>query len=443
MKKIFKSKWSLFLTVIMGTIISVIVVLITPMGHNLVKNLIQLKVHKYLPNSKIVYLDYGINNFSLNIKYQKNILKIYGQMIPLNAMFESKIRNLQEILKDYRGKMNLNGKVYEEGGFLIFDGIASFAKSYLNFKVYLSDERLEKFNGSGNEFSIQDIFYMTYIDFPFIRGKTDMEINKTFSSPFLITFNSSGFINKKVSTDFSAITKIKMKNINDLDYEVNLKTDLGEFLLKGKKVYEKWAYDFKSDNLNLKKLKPVLLYPFAKKISLIGSYDSVDNIYKFKNEDFDGYKDGNIKISFKMSSNKFFEYLGFKRIFTGIVSGTLNISGNNGHFDIVSDNSVILSNFYTKKIKSLIGLDISGQKIGRVFMKGYFDNNHVNFDILSSDKNITFSVKNGIFDYKGRFDFILYIRQGSNVYKLRISNNKVDILEKKDVKEVDEKVMVF
>jgi len=439
-KKFFKSKVNLVLTIVVGVIAVFLMLFLSPLGHKIAKNIIQSKVDKYLPNSKIVYLDYGINNFSLNIKYQKSILKIYGQMIPLNAMFETQIDNLSELLKDYRGSIGLNGKVYKEGRFLVFDGVASFAQSYLNFKAYL-DKKLEKFNGSGSDFVISDIFYMTYINFPFIKGKTDIEVNKT-SSSFLITFNSHGFINKTIYTPFSAVTKVVMKSIKDLSYEVNLKTNLGHFFLKGKKVYNKWAYDFKTSDLDLKKLKPILLYPFATKIELLGSYESVDDIYKFKNRYLEGYKDGSIKISFKMPGNKFFEYLGIKEVFEGIVSGTISID-KSGHFDAISNNSKFMPNFYTRKIKSLIGLDITKQQIGKIFLKGNFNKNRLTFDMLSSDKNITFSVKNGVLNYNGKFNFILYIREGNSVYKLKISNYSVKVLEKKDVKEVDEKVLVF
>jgi hypothetical protein len=131
------------------------------------------------------------------------------------------------------------------------------------------------------------------------------------------------------------------------------------------------------------------------------------------------------------------------QILDGDISGTVKIYDKLGTFDIVSNNTKFLNNKLIKKIYYLTGINLSKENTGKVFFKGMFDNKHAVFDMLSTNQNISISIKKGEFTYPDKYHIIVYLRKGNNVFKLLLENGKIKVLEKRDFRQVDNKILVF
>jgi len=444
-KKFYKKSWGhriLFgFLVAVATIVVLILIALTPIGSGVLKKVLESKIDRYIPQAQITYLDYGVNNFSLVIKKGHNILKVYGAVFPLSAMFDGNIEDLSELSPYYQGKMNLSGKIYIDKENVVIEGMSFFAQGYMNFITRLNDDVI--LHAKGSDFDIQRLLYILKFDYPYISGKTDIKIDKNENSKFNVVFKSSGKYKKQISTDFKAITKVTMNHKNRFDFTSKIFSDVGDIDLSGKYLDGKWGYDFKSDDLSLGNMKPVLLYPFKGITSIHGSYESTNNILKFKGRDFEGFYDNRIELTFNTDAKDFFRYIGIKQILNGHISGTLKINEKFGSFDIVSNDSKFLPNKTLKRLRYLIGIDLSKEKTGKIFFKGYFDSKKAVFDMLSTNQNLSISIKKGVFTYPDNYKYILYIRKGNKVYKIQVNNGRLRVLERRDFRERDNKVLVF
>jgi len=437
------SGYKLFLVFLLslGAFFLIILLMLTPVGNSVLKKVIESKIDRYMPGAEITYLDYGINSFSLAAKKGHNVIKIYGEMFPLNAMFEGNIEDISEFSHYYQGKMNLSGKIFIDSDDFVIEGISFFANGYMNFKVKLNDE--VSLQAKGSDFDLKKILYMLKINYPWVEGKTDIEINKKKDSLFNIVFKTDGKYKKRINTNFKAVTYVKMKHKDNLNFDSEINSEIGILNLKGNVNHKKWDYKFKASNVDLLKLKPILLYPFKTIVNFTGAYESSNDVLKFKSKNFEGFADSKIELTFKMNGKEFFKYLGILNILDGKISGTIKINDKFGTFDIVSNDTKFTKNRFTDRLKYSTGIDLSKENTGKVFFKGHFDENRVIFDMLSTNQNISLSVKKGKFIYPDKYDIVLYLRKDNNVFKILLKNGIVKVLEKRDFRERDDKILVF
>ncbi|AZV47364.1 hypothetical protein C3L23_08785 [Nautilia sp. PV-1] len=438
-KKTLKYKVLLGFLVGMGIAIFLILLMLTPVGSAVLKKVIETKIDKYMPGTEITYLDYGVNNFSLVAKKGHNVVKIYGALFPFNAMFEGNVQKLSDLSPYFQGKMNLSGKIYTDRNNIVIDGMSFFANGYMNFKVNIDDK--VDMDAKGSDFNLQKILYMLKIDYPWVSGQTDMQINKH-NSVYKAVFKTTGEYKNRIKTDFKAVTDLNIKNHN-VSFNSNIESGIGNIILNGRIFNDYWESKFKAENLDLNKLQPILLYPFKEKTDMHGIYESSNGVLKFKGDNFEGFADSRIELTFKMNGKQFFSHIGVMQILDGDISGTVKIYDKLGTFDIVSNNTKFLNNKLIKKIYYLTGINLSKENTGKVFFKGMFDNKHAVFDMLSTNQNISISIKKGEFTYPDKYHIIVYLRKGNNVFKLLLENGKIKVLEKRDFRQVDNKILVF
>ncbi|GAB6074844.1 hypothetical protein [Nautilia lithotrophica] len=445
LKKLYKKTlgYKLFLGFLIGigAVILLILLMLTPIGSGVLKKVIESKIDRYIPGAEITYLDYGVNNFSLAAKKGHNIVKVYGAIFPLNAMFEGNIENLSELSPYYQGKMNLSGKIFIDRDDFVIEGMSFFANGYMNFKVKLNDK--VSLQAKGSDFDLKRLLYILKINYHWVEGKTDIQIDKEKNSLFNVVFKTDGEYKKRVNTKFKAITNIKMKHKDNLNFDSEINSEIGIISLNGEVHNEKWGYKFKATNIDLLKLKPILLYPFKEITYFTGAYESSNDVLKFKGKNFEGFADSKIELTFKMNGKEFFKYLGILNILDGKISGTIKINDKFGTFDIVSNDTKFSKNNFTNRLKYLIGIDLSKENTGKVFFKGHFDKDRVIFDMLSTNQNISLSVKKGKFIYPDKYDIVLYLRKDNNVFKILLKNGIIKVLEKRDFRERDNKILVF
>jgi len=441
----YKRKWWYKLLLVflvgLGTLLLAGLLMLTPIGSGVIKKVIESKIDKYIPDAQITYLDYGVNTFSIVVKKGHNVLKIYGEMFPLSAMFEGTVEDLSEFSPNYRGKMNLSGKIYTDRENFVIDGMSFFANGYLNFVAKLDD--CVSLHAKGSDFDIQQLLYMLKFNYPYIKGKTDIKIDKNSHEKFITIFKSSGEYSNKVKTDFKAITTVSMFHKDRFDFQSVIESGVGTIDLDGRYDNGSFNYKFHTYDLQLAKMKPVLLYPFNGKISLSGSYDSTNGVMKFKSKSFSGFYDEKIELTFNMDSEHFFNYIGIEKFLSGNISGTVRINDKTGTFDVVSNDSKFLNIPFIRKIRNITGIDLSREKTGKVFFKGYFDSKKTVFDMLSTNNHLSISIKKGAFVYPHTYRYMLYIRKDNRVYKISVNNGRLKVLERRDFRSTDNKVLVF
>jgi len=437
MKKLF-----IFLLTLVVIVVAFVAFLLTPVGSNLLKEVLQSQINKYVPGVEVSYLDYGINNFKVILKKGNNELNVYGKMYPLKAVFDGKADDLSEISEYYRGKMKVSGKIYKENEEFVLNGKAFFAKSDMDFKLKLGKNYVD-LHARGNNFDLKELMYMIKVDIPYVEGRSDIIINKSADSDFKIRFRSTGDYNGKIKTPFNALTKIIMKHRNDLEFESTVNTKITNINFKGKVLPQKVQYSFVTGKFDLKYLRPVIMYPFNITTKLEGSYDSSNDILKFQGDGFEGFKDKALVITFKLNDDKFFKYVNLPKLFDGEISGSIKISDGIGVFDMVNNNSAFVPNEFTQKIEKLTGVNLVNQHISKIFLKGYFNDKGMIYDMLCTNKKLFLSIKKGKFIYPNLYEMVLFLRNGNYVYKVLINNKEFKIIDKLLFKESNNKVLVF
>jgi hypothetical protein len=438
-KKKLKSRLLLGFLAGTGLILLFVLFMVTPVGNVVLKKLIEIKIDRYIPGAKITYLDCGVDNFSMIAVKGHNTVKLYGALFPFNAMFEGNVENLGEFFPELRGKMNLSGKMYRNKKGFVIDGMSFFANGYMNFKVTVDDKT--DFEADGSGFELKKILYMFKVNYPWVKGQTDIRISGH-NSVYKFLFNTSGEYDRRIKTDFKAVTDVTVKNGTE-EFSSKIKSGIGKISLNGNVSKGSWKFKFKVSDLDLSRLQPVLLYPFKEKTDMCGVYDSSEGMLKFRGNDFEGIAYPGIELTFNMNDGQFFEYIGLRQILEGNMSGTVKIYNNSGTFDIVGNNTRFIKTGLIKKIYSLTGVDLSKENTGKVFLKGMFDKNQTVFDMLSNNQNISISIKNGKFVYPNRCHIIVYLRKNGSMFKLLLDKDRVKILKKRNLKETDNKILVF
>jgi hypothetical protein len=410
----------------------------TKIGNNLVKEILSSKINHYVNGVRITFLEYGINSFSINLKKDDNILKIYGELFPLNAMFEGNFDNISALTSEFRGKMQLNGRLYKAVNNYKADGTAYFASGNLNFKIGFKPFDIV---AQGDGFDIKKLLYMLKIRNDLVTGTTSLHIIREKSS-YKIELNSAGNI-PYFDVAFKSFTKINAKNKRNFSFLSHITSDMGMADIEGYEKNGKLECDMEAKDVNLSYLKKFLIYPLKDLISFKGRYNSASGIFKFKSKDFEGFYDDHLEITFKLKSDKFFEYIGLKKLFDGIITGIVKINKTNGTFDLVSNNTKLLNNSILKKIYKLSGIDLNKENLSKVFFRGTFNNKYVSLDVLSTNDTISLNIKNGKYYYNGKYSFILFIRKNNNVYEFKISNGIVRLIKSSKFKQENNKVLVY
>jgi len=429
-----------FIFTVVGVLLLIGLMIFTPLGNTIIKKIAESKIDKYIPKAKVTYLEYNFNNFSLTARKGDNDFKIYGEIMPFNAMFEGNIKNLKELLPSYRGKADVKGKIFTKNGDYIVEGIAFFADGYMNFKAKLNNGI--GFSGNGKDFDVKKLLYMLEINYPWVQGKTDLLLNGT-NSKINAVFKTKGIYKKKLSTSFKAVTQVNIKHKGSLHFYSNIDLSMGNIKLNGKIYNGNCNYEFNASHIDLFKLKPVLLYPFRQYVDLKGEYDSSNDAWKFKGENFEGFISSKTEITFNMNSKKFFNYIGLSKFIKSSMSGTVKINSESGTFDIVSNNTKFLQNDLLKKIKHLTGIDLTKENPKKIFFKGSFDKNHLVFDMLSTNEKISLNVKKGEFVYPDQYNIVLNLRKNNDIFKILLKNNQIKILKHKNLQKGSNDILVY
>ncbi len=435
------SKVVLAVLVVLAFIILSGLIMLTPLGSSIIKSVLESKIDRYIPGVEVTYLDYGVNNFSVAAKKGHNTLKIYGVLFPLNAMYEGDIANVSELTPYFQGRMNLSGKVYIDRNEFAVEGMSFFANGYMNFKTYLNNDNI-RLKAEGSEFDLQKLLYMLKIKYPSVSGKTDMSVEKS-KGVYTGEFKTAAHYNGRIKTDFTAFTVAKMKCMDNVAFNSQIKSGIGKIFIKGMLNTENWKYEFDAPDINISKLKPLLLYPFKGVVQLKGSYDSSNDIIKFKGRNFTGFYDSRLEANFNMDAKQFFEFMGVEQFLNGNISGTVKINDKSGTFDVVSGGTLFINSGFVRKIYYLTGVNLSKEEMGKVFFKGFFDAKKIVFDLLSTNQNVSISVKKGVFEYPDQYNVILYIRKNNDIYKLKITDKGIKLLEKREFRKQNNKILIF
>ncbi len=416
----------------------IFIIILSSVRDYFVKNFLQNKIDKVIPGFKITYFKSRLNNtFTLSIQKQNNIVRIYGNIYPLNALFDANFQNISKIYPKFRGKMILHGTVIKKNNHYLIKGIAYFADGYLNYNATFNRNLYVK--AKGKDFNIQKLLYMLKIDYPYIDGVTDLNIEK--NKNIIITAKTKGNIKKDINTKFNAVTKIK----KDMFIKIysNINSELGNITLSSQNLKNKYINNINAKDINLSYLHSVLIYPFKGLVDFVGSYNGRDKIFKFYNKKYEGFMTNHIEITFQMKSDKFSKYVNISNFLKGDVSGIIIIHKKTGSFDIVSKNNVFVKNSFTHNIYKLTGIKLYKYKLKNIFIKGNFDQNKTVFNLLSDNDDLSMNIQQGIFTYSGKIEIVLFIRKDNIEYKILIKNNKYKLINKRNLNDHNNKILVF
>jgi len=439
-KKKFKYKIILGISAFFAVILLLFIILISPLGNKIVKSQLEKKFNEYVPGTKIVFLDYGLGSFSLEAIKANNLLKVYGEYYPIDAIFEADINGLESIVPYLQGKMKLNGKVFVDQ-YTKIEGKAYFAKGVMSFFLRGKDKSVEMFSAQGNSFSLADILYMLKIPANGVNAKASIFARKD-GDTYNVSVRSKGEYSDGVKALFNGGGEFKLKDFQNNTFLINVNSNIGTAHVRGETKSGLCKCNYEVAKLNLNALRAVLKYPFNGKVDIKGSYESENGVIKFIGENFEGFYDSKIEITFAMPAEKFFHYVNLENILKGKVSGTLAIV-DQGKFDIVVNDAVFYETPLVKKIKRITGIDLSKEKIGKIFLKGTFDSKMAVFDMLSTNKKIAITIKKGKFIYPNGYDLYLFVRKNSDIYKIRVKNNTLKVIERKEFRGGSNKVLVF
>ena len=413
---------SFFLIILLGIIF---------FSNRFVKYVIVSNISHYFPTAKIVYFESKFNNFSLKLKDTNFVATIYGQFFPFRASVDGDINDLSIFNSLLNGKVKFNGEIIKSNN-LVIKGNSFFAKGYLNFICDL-DNRVCR--GEGKGFDLVLLLKIVNLNFPYIKGESDLKIDK-----FNIILNTKGeFNNTLIYSPFTAKTDIILKN-NYINFSSIIDSQIGDLnITQGKFDTKTINFEYKANNLNLSSFKKLFLYPLKGYVSINGQYK--DNILKFKNKEIEGYKDKKLVINLKMKCKDFFSYLNIKPLIKGEVSGNIQID-NKGMFSLLISNAYFLKSYFTQKLFKLTGIKIENKLLNNIFLEGNFNNKKINFNLVASNNNFYINFLNAKFSYPNRFESEIVLSNQNKTYKIKVKNKNFKIIEKRLKKEKQE-ILVF
>ncbi len=428
-------------SIIVVSFLTLILVYNSPVGENFLKSYISSKL-KLLNRFEIEDFNYKWNSFSVILKKGSNYISIYGDLFPFDAIYEANLNNLEEIDKNFRGKIESKGTITYRN-YAVINGNALMADGYGNLKLQCNNSCVGIFNGKS--FDTQKLFYMIKLNFPYLLGRNDLNIIKK-KDLDKILFRFQGMVNYKnliVLPKSIILAKIKFKdrqnyeiNATNISKDINLKINSKE---KNGKIFLK-----ASGIINLPVLRNVLLYPVTGKEKINFYYDNIGDILKFFSDNFKGYyADNTINIQLNtLSAYKFFRYLYIKPFCHGNINGDIVIKQKEGEFNIISSNCKLIDNDIVKFIEKKVKRDIKNLKIA--FLKGKFDNKKLVFNILSKSDNFIISIQKGVYFYNGKYRYnVDVIIDGNYKYVFKVDNNGIKLLKTLKSYKVEQKILVY
>ncbi|WP_457562250.1 hypothetical protein [Caminibacter pacificus] len=432
-----KKRQVVVISLLVFLVLSGFLVYKSPVGSGIVKEYIFSKI-SFLKNFEIKSFNYSFNNFSIDLEKDNNKVSIFGNLFPFNAVYEAKLLDLEKVTKDFRGSVLSSGNIKYEDAVNI-SGNAILADGYGEFLLKLTNSIGGNFKGSG--FDIQKLFYMIKLNFPYLLGNVDLDID---------------FVNNMAKTKFIHKGKLQFKNLT-IPIELN-----GNVFVMDKENYDLQS-KFKSDSgsgdifvtskngvLNVKgnikkmkfiNLKELTLYPFHYHADVSFNYSQSDNILNFKSDTFEGYYNKEIYIQLKnQPSSDFFKYVNITPFIEGVVTGSISI-GDKGNYDILFNNAKFLPNNYTRYILRTSGANLAQNQT--IFVKGTFDKYHLVFNLLSKTKDYSLSVEDGLYSYNGSFNFTLSIVRHNRYYKYEINNAGIKLIKTKSLDTTSSETLVF
>ncbi len=432
-----KKRQVIIIGVLMFLVLSGFLAFKSPVGSGIVKEYIFSKI-SFLKNFEIKSFNYSFNNFSIDLEKGNNKVSIFGNLFPFNAVYEAKLLDLEKVTKDFRGSVLSSGNIkYKES--VNISGNAIFADGYGEFLLKLTNSLGGNFKGTG--FDIQKLFYMIKVNFPYLLGNVNLDID---------------FINNVAKTKFIHKGKLQFKNLT-IPIELNgnvFVIDKENYNLQSKLksnagngniylVSKEGVINIKGNIKNLKfvYLKELTLYPFHYYADVSFHYSQNDGILNFKSDTFEGYYNKDIYIQLKnQPSSDFFKYVNITPFIEGVVTGSISI-GEKGNYDILFNNAKFLPNKYTRYILRTSGVNLAQNQT--IFVKGTFDKYHLVFNLLSKTKDYSLSVQNGIYSYSGSYNFTLSIVRHNRYYKYEINNAGIKLIKTKSLDTTSSETLVF
>jgi len=418
-------KYKIIIGLILTGIIGILLIYKSPLGGSLIKGYLLSKI-SFIRNFEVKSFSYSFNNFSVDFRREKNKISMFGSMFPFNAVYEAKLLNLELITPEFRGSVLSSGNVKDEKGVNV-SGNAIFADGYGEFNVNLGDVLNGYFKGNG--FNLKELLYMLKIDFPYVNGESDFSIR--FVKNLLktqYTLNKGKIRFKSLDIPFNATGKVLIMDRKNFDLDSDFVSSVGRgelsLSVKGGRLH----YSGNVQKLNLAVLKSFTLYPFKDFTDISFRYSDNDNIFNFKSRDFEGYYDGKTYIQLKKQSLKrFFTLLGLKPFALGEVTGSITIDKNRGSFDLLFNNTRFLINRYVRYIRRTSGVNLAYKQT--VFVKGFFNKKYLVFNVLSKGSHFSFSIEKGKFFYDKKFRFYMTVVKKGTLYKYKVNNYGIRLME--------------
>jgi len=411
----------------------------SPVGAGIVKEYIFSKI-TFLKNFEIKTFNYSFNNFSIDLQKGRNTVRIFGNLLPFNAVYEAKLLELEKVTKDFQGSMLSSGNIKYENCVNI-GGNAILADGYGEFLLKLDRDLNGNFKGSG--FNVQKIFYMLKISFPYLVGNVDLDID------FVQNLAKTKFIQKGNLVYKDTIIPIKLNgNIFVMDrqnYKLQSKflspAGNGDIFLTNKDG----SVSFKGsvNRLDLGRLQKITLYPFKHYADMSFDYNEEDNILNFKSNSFEGYYNKALFIQLKhIPSKLFFKYINIVPFIKGDVTGSLSIDDTEGQYNILFSNGIFLPNKVTNYVLRTSGANFA-TKPQTVFIKGNFDKYHLVFNLLSKTPDYSVSVEDGLYSYNGNYNFTLVVVRNNRLYKYDVNNAGIKLVKVRNLNSTSSETLVY
>ncbi|GAX86825.1 conserved hypothetical protein [Lebetimonas natsushimae] len=399
----------------------------TSAGNNLIKLYFQNKITYYFPNMKIDKFSINYNNFFMSLHEGDNHYKLYGQLHPFDAILEGKIKKLAISKNKFKDNVILKGHVDKK---YFIHSIVYFDKSVGFLDIKLGKGKIINFKT--NNVDLQ--YIMDNFSIKNIKGlKAKVNLN-------LLIKNNNYFIKTLIkglykNIPFNSNINFYFNSSNFITFEGFTRSEILDGTFKGVYNNKKLVYDADFKKFDLRLLN--LIYPFRGKIYLKIRHDK-SGIIKFFSKDFRGFKDDNINIEFNMPVQDFFNYAGIYNIFDkGNVIGRIIIS-KKGSFNFIIQNAFLKEKLANK-------LKLKNNLLRKIFVKGYFDSQHVVFDLLSDNKKFALNIKNGKIFIKPNIvaSFILIVNNNKEEDYYKFNKNKLFLLKKRFLVDDDNQILVF
>ena len=426
MTKKIKKRAYLIISIFIVFFVLFFIVYNTKFGENLLKSYIASKL-TILKQFNINSFKYSLNSFSLMLKKDNNYIYIYGNLFPFNATYEANFDNLSSLTKELRGSLKSSGGIKYKNIVLI-NGNALFANGYSTLKFQCDKVCVGLL--SGHNFNTQKLLYMLKIDLPYIQGNNDLylickENSKNIKSHFKVNFKKDNFDIKNLVGKI----EVNYKNRENFNFDLVSQNNFIDLKLKGLKNNNNLMI-----NGNIKAplniFKEYTLYNLRGVEDINFSYDSTNNVLKFSNENFNGsFYEKTLFVNINnMPSQKFFRVLNLKAFFKAPINGIIKIKYNEGNFDLVVNNPIVIPINIISYISKITGAKLN--KFDILFLKGSFDSNKVVFSLLAKNSKSMVSIKEGVYFYNGNTHYLMdFTINNQKKYIFEVNNNNIKLLK--------------